>query len=204
MPPGHRLEAGALGGMANGRLALPAAEPRGGAPGEPTPGVDEAGPPRVVEDRHDTGGGGAPRPQLRQELPGRVLDLVIGIGEGEEAGLSQLSAPRRVAVRARDEQPALGLEHAADLTEHRHARMDVLDHVEEEHCVEVVVGERERRRDVPGEEAHVADAAGGGRGRRPPPPPRRPRPPPPRPRPARPPPRRRPPAAPPPPPPPPP
>ena len=48
-----------------------------------------------------------PPAELGDELPARVLDLVVGIGVREEAGIAERSPPARIAVRRRHQESAV-------------------------------------------------------------------------------------------------
>src|SRR5207249_8660963 len=80
-------------------------------------------------------------------------------GVGEEARRAKTAAPRRITVGAGHEQRAARAQHAPDLAQYPHARIEVLDDVEEERGVDGGVRERKAPGDVPGEEVGVGDGA---------------------------------------------
>src|SRR3990167_4662846 len=73
-----------------------------------------------------------------------------------ESRRSQSSAPRRLAVRPRDEQPAVVHEDAPDLMEHGDPWNEVLDDIQAEDIVEGGIAEREWRGRVTANDVHHA------------------------------------------------
>src|SRR2546427_463253 len=122
--------------MPQGGFALPAMEPRVEPQGHAANRVDQSGPGRVVDDRHDRPHWLEPAGlELAEELLGRVLDPVIGIREREEPRLAEPLPPGRRAIRTGHEQTSVRLQYASDLAEDRDPRIQMLDDIEEQRDV---------------------------------------------------------------------
>src|SRR2546426_12187549 len=102
--------------MPEGGFALPAMEPRVEPQGPAANRVDQSGPGRVVDDRHDRPHGLEPAGlELAEELLGRVLDPVIGIREREEPRPAELLPPGGRAIPPGHEQPPGTVQYPSDL-----------------------------------------------------------------------------------------
>src|SRR6266566_386857 len=96
--PRDHSESGAFIGPAQSGLALPAAQALVERQRDTADDVDHARPRRVEDDRHHWALGlEAARGELGQELPARVLDLVIGIGV-RESPASRSARRQRVSL----------------------------------------------------------------------------------------------------------
>jgi hypothetical protein len=153
--PHRQREPGVLLGIAAGEAAPHLGEAPIERQGQPAHEIDGADEGRVVHGRMQAHDAEAVPRQLCLQLLQGVLDLVIRVRVGEEAGTIEPALPRRAAIWHGQEHGAPGLEGTPDLREKQVALMDVLEEVEAHHGVEPGPLHGEPPLEVRGEEFRV-------------------------------------------------